>query len=210
MQELIETLASFGVTIPEEKKTDIKSALSRHYKNNLEVTKTLGKIEADRDKWKAQAEEAAKTLETFDGIDPKEIKGELEEWKKKAAEAETNAQKQIYERDFADALKTEMEAYKFTSEAAKRDVMGQIKAADLKLKDGKILGLSDLVNQIKEADASAFVDEDQQKLENGKARFTTQHKTGNGTGKKLSEMTLDERMKLKAENPDLYDALHNG
>lgn len=210
MQELIETLASFGVTIPEDKKADIKSALSKHYKNNLEVTKTLGKIEADRDKWKAQAEEATKTLKTFEGIDPTEIKGELEEWKKKAAEAETNAQKQIYERDFADALKTEMEAYKFTSEAAKRDIMGQIKAAELKLKDGKILGLSDLVNQIKESDASAFVDEGQQKLENGKARFTTQHKTCNGTGKKLTEMTLDERMKLKAESPDLYEALRNG
>lgn len=88
--------------------------------------------------------------------------------------------------------------------------MGQIKAAELKLKDGKILGLTDLVNQIKEADASAFVDEDQRKLEEGKARFTTQHKTGSGTGKKLSEMTLDERMKLKAESPDLYEALRNG
>ena len=206
MQKLIETLASFGVTIPDDKKAEIKSALSEHYKNVSEVNKTLAKIEADRDKWKTQAEEATKTLETFEGIDPKEIKGELEEWKKKAAEAETNAQKQIYERDFADALKTEMEAYKFTSEAAKRDVMGQIKAAELKLKDGKILGLSDLVNQIKEADASAFVDEDQ----NGKARFTTQRKTGNGTGKKLTEMTLDERMKLKAESPDLYEALRNG
>lgn len=210
MQKLIETLATFGVTIPDEKKAEIKSALSEHYKNVSEVNKTLAKVEADRDKWKTQAEEATKTLKTFEGIDPTEIKGELEEWKKKAAEAETNAQKQIYERDFADALKTEMEAYKFTSEAARRDVMSQIKAAELKLKDGKILGLSDLVNQIKESDASAFVDEGQQKLENGKARFTTQRKTGNGTGKKLTEMTLDERMKLKAESPDLYEALRNG
>ncbi len=192
MQELIETLASFGVTIPEDKKADIKSALSKHYKNNLEVTKTLGKIEADRDKWKAQAEEATKTLKTFEGIDPTEIKGELEEWKKKAAEAETNAQKQIYERDFADALKTEMEAYKFTSEAAKRDVMGQIKAAELKLKDGKILGLTDLVNQIKEADASAFVDEDQRKLEEGKARFTQKN-----TSKHTGTMSRNDIMAIK-------------
>lgn len=210
MQKLIETLASFGVTIPEDKKAEIKSALSAHYKNAAEVSKTLSKVEAERDKWKTQAEEAAKTLETFDGIDPKEIKGELEEWKKKAAEAEANAQKQIYERDFADALKSEMETYKFTSEAAKRDVMSQIKAAELKLRDGKILGLTDLVDQIRKTDASAFVDEEQQNAEKNKARFTGQHNTGNGTGRKLSEMTLDERMKLKAESPDLYEALRNG
>lgn len=192
MQKLIETLASFGVTIPDDKKAEIKSALSEHYKNVSEVNKTLAKVEADRDKWKKQAEEAAKTLEAFDGIDPKEIKGELEEWKKKAAEAETNAQKQIYERDFADALKTEMEEYKFTSEAAKRDVMSQVKAAELKLKDGKILGLSDLVSQIKKADASAFVDEDQQKLEDGKARFTQKN-----TSKHSGNMSKNDIMAIK-------------
>lgn len=210
MQKLIETLASFGVTIPEDKKAEIKSALSAHYKNAAEVSKTLAKVEADRDKWKTQAEEAAATLKTFEGIDPEKIQDELESWKKKAAEAEANAQQQIYDRDFADALKSEMESYKFTSEAAKRDVMSQIKAAELKLKNGKILGLSDLVAQIKEADASAFVDEQQQNMEKNKAKFTSQHNTGNGSGRKLSDMTLDERMKLKAEDPDLYEALRNG
>lgn len=208
MQKLIETLATFGVTIPDDKKAEIKSALSEHYKNVSEVNKTLAKIEADRDKWKTQAEEATKTLKTFEGIDPTEIKGELEEWKKKAAEAETNAQKQIYERDFADALKTEMEAYKFTSEAARRDVMGQIKAAELKLKDGKILGLSDLVNQIKEADASAFVNEDQRKLEEGKARFTQKNTSKHpGTMSKNDIMAIkdpSERQAAIAENMSLF------
>lgn len=210
MQKLIETLASFGVSIPEDKKAEIKSALSAHYKNAAEVSKTLAKVEADRDKWKTQAEEAAATLKTFEGIDPEKIQDELESWKKKAAEAEANAQQQIYDRDFADALKSEMESYKFTSEAAKRDVMSQIKAAELKLKNGKILGLGDLVAQIKEADASAFVDEQQQNMEEKKAKFTSQHNTGNGSGRKLSDMTLDERMKLKSEDPDLYEALRNG
>lgn len=208
MQKLIETLESFGVTIPDDKKAEIKSALSEHYKNVSEVNKTLAKIEADRDKWKAQAEEATKTLETFEGIDPKKIKGELEGWKKKAAEAETNAQKRIYERDFADALKTEMEAYKFTSEAARRDVMGQIKAAELKLKDGKILGLSDLVNQIKEADASAFVDEDQRKLEEGKARFTQKNTSKHpGTMSRNDILAIkdpSERQAAIAENMALF------
>ena len=137
---------------------------------------------------------------------------ELADWKTKAENAESEAKKQIYDRDFADALKAELEDVKFTSEAAKRDVMAQIKAAELKLKDGKILGLSALIDQIKKADASAFVDEKQQELENNRARFTTAAKPGSATHgtKKLSEMTLDERMKLKASDPEYYASLKKG
>ena len=50
--------------------------------------------------------------------------------------------------------------------------MAEVKEAGLKLKDGKILGLSDLIGQIKERDASAFVDEQQQQAQQRAARFT--------------------------------------
>ena len=85
---------------------------------------------------------------------------ELADWKKKAEDAEKDYSAKIYERDFSDALKTELESVKFSSDAAKRAVMSEIKESGLKLKDGKILGLSDLIGQIKERDASAFVDEE--------------------------------------------------
>ena len=52
MQKLIETLKSFGVEIPEDKQADVKKALSEHYKNAGEVTKTLSKVEGERDAWK--------------------------------------------------------------------------------------------------------------------------------------------------------------
>ena len=51
--------------------------------------------------------------------------------------------------------------------------MTEIKESGLKLKDGKILGLSDLIGQIKEKNASAFVDEQQQRAQQQAARFTT-------------------------------------
>lgn len=213
MQKLIETLKTFGVEIPTDKQTEVKKALSDHYKNIAEYNKAISKLETDRDKWKTQAETAEETLKSFDGIDPTQIQNELATWKKKAEDAEKNAQEQLYERDFADALKTELESVKFTSEAAKRDVMSQIKAAELRLKDGKILGLSDLIGQIKKSDASAFVDEHQEQLEAGKARFTQPQKPGSGamTGRqKLSEMTLDERIKLKASDPEHYASLKKG
>lgn len=211
MQKLIETLKEFGVEIPADKQADIKKALSEHYKNVAEHNKAIAKLEADRDKWKSQAEAAENTLKSFDGIDPAQIQTELATWKQKAEEAEKNAQAQIYERDFADALKSEMEGYKFTSEAAKRDVMAQIKAAELKLKDGKILGLSDLIEQIRKNDESAFVDEHQEQLEANKARFTQPQKPGSGA--KFGTMTKKDIMDIKdpierqaaiAENMSLF------
>ena len=51
--------------------------------------------------------------------------------------------------------------------------MADIKEAGLKLKNGKILGLNDLIEQMKQSDASAFVDESQQQAQQNQARFTT-------------------------------------
>ena len=70
--------------------------------------------------------------------------------KRRLRDAEKDAQAKLYERDFADALKTEFEGIKFSSEAAKRAIMAEVKDAGLKLKDGKILGLNDLITQMKE------------------------------------------------------------
>lgn len=211
MQKLIETLKSFGIEIPADKQADVKKALSEHYKNIAEYNKAVSKLETDRDTWKEKAETAEETLKGFDGIDPSQVQTELATWKKKAEDAEENAKKQLYERDFADALKSELENVKFTSEAAKKAVMADIKEAGLKLKDGKILGLNDLINQMKEKDASAFVDEAQEQAQQNKAVFTNprgpQTLPGTMTKETFKSMSLDERMKLKVENPALYNSL---
>ena len=193
MQKLIETLKSFGIEIPADKQADVKKALSEHYKNIAEHNKAVSKLETDRDTWKEKAETAEETLKGFEGIDPSQVQTELATWKKKAEDAEENAKKQLYERDFSDALKSELENVKFTSEAAKKAVMADIKEAGLKLKDGKILGLNDLINQMKEKDASAFVDEAQEQAQQNKAVFTNPRgpQTPPGT------MTKDEIMAIK-------------
>ena len=86
-------------------------------------------------------------------------------------------------------MKTEFEGIKFSSEAAKRAIMAEVKDAGLKLKDGKILGLNDLISQMKEKDASAFVDETQQNA----ARFTQPINKQNQGG----SMTKDQIMSIK-------------
>jgi len=169
-------------------------------------------LTADRDTWKEKAEAAETTLKGFEGVDLETMQKELADWKQKATEAEKNAQAQLYERDFNDALKAELENVKFSSEAAKRAIMAEIKESGLKLKDGKILGLNDLISQMKEKDASAFVDEEQQKAQQNAARFTQPFNRSGQSGGGITKadfkaMSLDERMKLKQDHPDLYNSL---
>lgn len=158
---IIEKLKQFKVEVTPE----MEKAFSGDFLSELEVEKKLAKAQSDRDAWKQRAETAEETFKTFEGIDPSKIQSELDKWKKKAEEAEQKAKDEIYNRDFADALKAELENVKFSSEAAKRAVMAEIKEAGLKLKGDKILGLNDLIEQIKKADASAFVDDNKPKPE---------------------------------------------
>ncbi len=194
MKNILDICKDFGFEIPADKQAEFSKAVLENYRTIAEVEKKISKVEAERDAQKERADTAEATLKGFEGIDPAKIQQELSEWKQKAEEAEKNAKAKIYERDFSDALKTALESVKFTSEAAKRDVMAQIKAAELKLKDGKILGLSDLIEQIKKSDASAFVDEHQEQLEANKARFTMPQKPGTG---KFGGITKKDIMDIK-------------
>lgn len=211
MQNIEAILAELGIEVPSDKKGDLTKKVSENYVTKAEHEKKIGKAETERDNWKSKAETAEETLKKFDGVDLETMQTELADWKKKAEDAEKDYSAKIYERDFSDALKTELESVKFSSDAAKRAVMSEIKESGLKLKDGKILGLSDLIGQIKERDASAFVDEEKEKAKKNMAKFTTSFKpsgnNGNYTRQDFLQMSLDERIKLKNTDPDLYKQL---
>lgn len=200
MKGLIATLKQLGIEIPEDKQGEVKKTLSEQYEAVEEHNKTVSKLENDRDVWKDRAETAEETLKGFEGVDLATIQKELEEWKTKAEDTEKEMNRRLEERDFQDALKTELESVQFTSEAAKKSVMSEVMQAGLKVKNGKILGLSDLLEQIKESDPTAFVDEDKEQLENGKPKFTQPRKDAPAAGKKLSPAEL---MKLKNEHPEI-------
>lgn len=198
-----EDLKNLGLTDEQ-----ISFVMAENGKDVNKAKKDLDTISADRDNWKNQAETAQNTLAKFDGIDPEKIDSEIAEWKKKAKDAEEMYTAKIREREFEDALKAELDNVKFSSEAAKRSVMTDIKAAGLKLVDGKILGLKDLLDQMKEKDASAFVDESEEKVKNNMATFTSQvNKNQQGTLTKndiLSIKDATERQAAIAANINLF------
>ena len=209
MQKLIETLKQFGIEVPTEKHAEVKKALSEHYKNAAEHTKAIGKLETERDSWKERAETAEETLKKFDGKDVDAMQREIDDWKKKAEDAEKNFNAKEAEREKQELLKEAFADIEFTSNAAKNAIMAQI-ADGVTVKNGKLIGFNDLLEDAKKNDASAFVDKEQQNLEQNKARFTNPMNNQNNSksGKQiLSEMTLDERIKMKANDPEGYKAL---
>mgnify|MGYP000682053282 FL=1 len=187
----------------------ISFVMAENGKDLKKLQKENDNLSADRDTWKEKAEAAETTLKGFEGVDLETMQKELSDWKQKAADAEKNAQEQLYERDFADALKAEFEGIKFSSEAAKRAIMAEVKEAGLKLKDGKILGLNDLLSQMKEKDASAFVDDAQQQVQQNMARFTAPKKTNSsGTMSKDEIMAIKDRGERRtaiAQNMHLFE-----
>lgn len=188
----------------------ISFVMAENGKDLKKLQKENDNLSADRDTWKEKAEVAETTLKGFEGVDLETMQRELSEWKQKATEAEKKAQEQLYERDFSDALKAELESVKFSSEAAKRAAVADIKEAGLKFKDGKILGLNDLLAQMKENDASAFVDDAQQQVQQNMARFTAPIKGTTGgalTKADFKGMSLDAKIELKQKNPELYNNL---
>lgn len=212
MQNIEAILTELGIEIPAEKKAELNKKVLENYVTKGEYDKKVNRLESDRDTWKEKAETAETTLKSFDGVDVEGMKQSIADWKAKAEKAEQDAKEQLYQRDFADALKTELESVKFSSEAAKKAIMAEIKEAGLTMKNGKILGLNDLIEQMKKEDASAFVDDSQQKAQQNAAKFTTSVQKGSGTGGTITKedfkkMNLDERLKLKQSDPDLFAAL---
>ena len=189
-----EELQAIGLT-----EDQIKKVFELNGKDIAAAQKATQKAEADRDAWQKRAETAEETLKGFDGVDIEKMQADVEAWKKKAEEAATQYQHDLEERDFAEALRTALEDVKFSSESAKKAVIAEIKAAGLSMRGGKIVGLQDVIEQIRTEDASAFAPAE------GGAKFTTPPKGTGKTVKGFAELSLAEKMRFANEHPDSED-----
>lgn len=198
-------LKDWGLTDEQSEKV-----MAQYGKDVSKLQKENEKLTADRDKEKERADTAEETLKKFDGVDVETMQAELATWQQKAKDAEKDYADKLAQRDFEDALKEEIGGYKFTSEAAKKAIMAEIREAGLKVKDGKILGLSDLLAQMKEKDASAFVDEKQEQLEAGRAKPFTGPLNQNTGGQKMTKSDIlnikdaGQRQSAIAQNLGLF------
>lgn len=203
---IIEKLKQFNVEVTPE----MEKAFSGDFLSELEVNKKLSKAENDRDSWKQRAETAEETLKGFEGKDLNAMQKEIDDWKEKATKAESEYNAKMAEHEKQELLKEAFADIEFTSESAKKAIMAQI-SENVSVKNGKLIGFNDLLEDAKKNDASAFVDKAQQNLEQNKARFTgpmnNQNGNNNGNLTKKDIMAIKdpvERQQKIAENMSLF------
>lgn len=210
MQNILEICKEFGLEVPTDKQADFSKKVAENYKTVSEVDKKTSKLETERDSWKERAETAENTLNGFDGKNLDEITKERDAWKKKAEDAEKDYSDKMAAHEKRELLKEAFADIEFTSESAKKAIMSQIEEG-VTVKNGKLIGFNDLLEDAKKNDASAFVDKEDQNLNQNKARFTNPaNNQNNGAGGTLTKKDIMaikdpvERQKKIGENLSLF------
>lgn len=186
MKNIEAILTEAGIELTDEQRAAITKAVAENYKTVNEFNSKVTKLEGERDSWKDQYTGVKTSLDKFDGVDVDDLKAQIAEQKKKAEEAEKNANEKLAARDYADAVKANTAGIKFSSAAAQRDFESQLQSKNLPVNDGKLLGFTDFLAQYKADNEGAVLDESAEE----KAKFTDSMNSGSSTSNsKDSDLT---------------------
>lgn len=186
MKNIEAILTEAGIELTDEQRAAITKAVAENYKTVNEFNSKVTKLEGERDSWKDQYTGVKTSLDKFDGVDVDDLKAQIAEQKKKAEEAEKNANEKLAARDYADAVKANTAGIKFSSAAAQRDFESQLQSKNLPVNDGKLLGFTDFLAQYKADNEGAVLDESAEE----RAKFTDSMNSGSSTSNsKDSDLT---------------------
>lgn len=200
-----EDLKAWGLT--EEQSAKV---MEQFGKDITKLQKENEKLTAERDNEKKRAETAEETLKKFDGIDPENMRAEVDKWKLEAEKTKKEYEQKEMEREFEDILKSSISEAKGRNEKAIRanlDIEKLMKSRNQREDVKKAL------DELKGAEDTAFmfVDEQQEQLKAGRAKPFTQPLNQNvGGGKKMTRAEIEgikdrsERQKAIAENISLF------
>lgn len=183
MKDIFAILSNLEIAIPEDKKEDLRKAVSENYKTVAEYQKKVDALE----KAEGEANTAKEAIAKFEGVDPQKLQQEIETYKKAAKDIEDKYKAEADARVFSEAAEELLKGYTFSSNAAKSHVMARLKDSGLKVIDGAIMGGKDFMTKLQGEDAEAFKATDA-------PRFTTHANNQPAGGKLLSK---SEIMKIK-------------
>lgn len=175
MKNIYEILKSYGIEIPEDKKEAFDKEVLENYKTVKEVDTLRNKLEtvegdkkaieakyntdiAQRDADLATLQEKLKNA----GADANKLSNlqtDFDTLQKTYNTAKADYEKQLAEQAYDFAIKENSAKLKFSSNLAKKAFMSDLKAKNLSMENGKILGFDDFVSAYKEQDAGAFITE---------------------------------------------------
>lgn len=173
MKNIYEILKSYGIEIPEDKKEAFDKEVLENYKtvkevdnlrNNLETVEGDKKaIEAKYNTDIAQRDTDLATLQEklknagADANKLSNLQTDFDTLQQTYNTAKADYEKQLAEQAYDFAIKENSSKLKFSSNSAKKAFMSDLKAKNLSMENGKILGFDDFVNAYKEQDAGAFI-----------------------------------------------------
>ena len=169
MKNIITILTEQGIDLTDEQKEAIQKTVAENYKTVAEFDKKINSVTSERDTLKNQYDEVKKSLDGFNGVDVDDLRQQIADANAHIKEVEDIAKQQMAERDYADAVKAQVESLAFSSNGAKKSFIADLTATKLPLKDGKLLGFDDYVKAYKESDVGAIIDKD---ASENKAKFT--------------------------------------
>ena len=202
---IIEKLKGMGVEITSE----IEKTFGGEFISEKEADKKMSKLQAENETLKEKLTNAEETLKGFEGKNFDEITRERDEWKKKAEESEKNHNEKMAELEKQELLKEAFAEIEFTSNSAKTAIMKQI-ADGVTVKNGKLIGFNDLLEDAKKNDASAFADK---KTDTPKITSTTVNNNNSNNGV-LTKKDIDgikdtrDRQKAIAESSARGDGIY--
>lgn len=197
-------LKKLGIEVSDEQKESLKKSMGEELYSKKEMEDKVNKASSESEQWKTRAESAEKMLEGLDGKSPEDILKERDDWKRQAEDSKKDYEAKIAEHEKNELLKEAFAEIEFTSESAKKAIMKDI-SESVSVKNGKLIGFSDLIEEAKKTDANAFVNK-----QTPPARFTKPNENDPGGDKHATRESIlsikdrSERQKAIAENISLF------
>ena len=222
MQNYEQILKEFGIEIPEEHAAAIKAKFNENYKTVVDWQKASDK----RDEYKASLDETLAKLQNIENEDVEGLKGKINTLTADLENERQERQKEASQRELEGTVdgflnerneKGEL-VREFVNAITAKSIRKQL-FEELEKDTAKGKSISDIFQAlIADEDGkelpNILVDMEQKGFEDGRVRFT-QKPLQRATGGKLTAedfkgMSLDERIKLKQSDPELYGLLKKG
>lgn len=205
MVNVANELKKLGIEVSDEQKESLKKSMGEELYSKEEMEDKVKKASSESEQWKTRAESAEKMLEGLDGKSPEDILKERDDWKRQAEDSKKDYEAKIAEHEKNELLKEAFAEIEFTSESAKKAIMEDI-SKGVSVRNGKLIGFSDLIEEAKKTDANAFVN----KQNPPQAHFTKPNENDPGGDKPTTRESIlsikdrSERQKAIAENISLF------
>lgn len=207
MQNYEKILEELGIEIPEDKKADLKKKMSENYKTVADYNKQVEK----KDEYKTSLDEEQSKLADLEKEDVDGLKTKITTLTQELADEKEARAKEAKQTELRDKVKDFLSDKKFVNAITEDSIRSQM-IQKLEEENGK--NAEDVFKELTTKDGKPIENilVDEKKTPDVKIpSFTTKFNSGEqkkGT-QKLREMSLDDRMKLKAEDPDYYATLLN-